>query len=613
MLAGCEAKTFLLPGLAATKRDRNLHYLKSLKEDNLLFSFHNEAGLINIGSKKTDLHWGWDSPFSQIRGTFTGHWLSAMARLYFNLKDYAVKVRADAVVSEIARCQKENGGEWAFPIPEKYLHWIKNGKHVWAPQYVCHKVMMGLLDMYRYADNQTALEVLKGCADWFYRFTDDISRKTMDDMMDFEETGGIMEYWADLYAVTKDPRHLELMRRYERPRLFDPLYEGVDVLTNMHANTTIPEIHGAARAYEVTGEARYRRIVENYWKLAVDDRGMFVTGGQTNGEIWTPPYRQASRLSERNQEHCVVYNMMRLSEYLYRWTGESKYADYYELNLYNGIFAQGYWEKSYDMLASEDNPPQRGHLTYYLPLAAGSRKLWGHETEHFWCCHCTLVQANAFYHEHIFYENEGDIYIAQFLPAELVTERNGNTVVIRQELDTQGGHNIRIEEIAGKHHQRPKCDIMHYEIKGCGEEITLRFRLPEWLNGEATLQINQEDVTYRTENGHVIITRIWNNDTVDLILPKKLNAYPLPDRPGTVAFREGPVAFAGLSAEERTLYGDTNNPESFLMPDNERVWAQWQSYYRTTGQPINFRFIPIHEIGYEEYTVYFPVENNVPH
>ena len=55
------------------------------------------------------------------------------------------------------------------------------------------------------------------------------------------------------------------------------------MLTNMHANTTIPEIHGAARAWEVTGEERWRRIVEAYWRCAVIDRGYYCTGGQTNG------------------------------------------------------------------------------------------------------------------------------------------------------------------------------------------------------------------------------------------------------------------------------------------------------------------------------------------
>ena len=101
----------------------------------------------------------------------------------------------------------------------------------------------------------------------------------------------------------------------------------------MHANTTIPEAHGAARAWEVTGDTRWRRIVEAYWRCAVTDRGYFCTGGQTCGEIWTPPFQQAAHLGDKNQEHCTVYNMMRLADYLLRWTGDVTYADYWERNL----------------------------------------------------------------------------------------------------------------------------------------------------------------------------------------------------------------------------------------------------------------------------------------
>lgn len=153
-----------------------------------------------------------------------------------------------------------------------------------------------------------ALDVLRGAAEWFIRFTDGVTRDQMSDMMDLEETGGMMELWADLYAVTGEAGHLELMRRYERPRLFDPVSRGEDILTNMHANATIPEIHGAARAYEVTGEERYRRIVENYWRLAIEERGTFATGGQTCCEIYTPIGKQAavSASTTRNIALCIT-------------------------------------------------------------------------------------------------------------------------------------------------------------------------------------------------------------------------------------------------------------------------------------------------------------------
>src|SRR5699024_11826487 len=100
---------------------------------------------------------------------------------------------------------------------------------------------------------------------------------------------GMMMFWSDLYAVTENPRHLELMHRYERPLLYEPLLRGEDVLTNMHVNMTVPEILGAARAYEVTGEERFRRIVENYWTLAVDRRGALANGRESSGEVRTAP------------------------------------------------------------------------------------------------------------------------------------------------------------------------------------------------------------------------------------------------------------------------------------------------------------------------------------
>lgn len=40
------------------------------------------------------------------------------------------KLKADLILDELAECQKDNGGQWAGPIPEKYLHWIATGKGI---------------------------------------------------------------------------------------------------------------------------------------------------------------------------------------------------------------------------------------------------------------------------------------------------------------------------------------------------------------------------------------------------------------------------------------------------------------------------------------------------
>lgn len=598
----------LAPSEFTVKRDRDIAYLLELKTENLLFAHYAEAGLNGSLNYTVNAHGGWDSPTSQIRGTFAGHWLSAAARAYQETGNAQLKARADTIVSEIGRCQERNGNGWAFPIPEKYLYSLRDGKGFWASQYVCHKNMMGLLDMYLFADNRQALDIVKGCADWFYAFSKDISRETMSDMMDWQETGGIMELWADLYAVTGDPRHLELMRRYERPRLTEPVLRGEDVLTNRHANTTIPEIHGCARAYEVTGEERFRRIVERYWDLAVTKRGAFVTGGQTSGEVWTPMGVQSSRLGDTNQEHCVVYNLIRLADYLFRWTGEAVYADYIEKNLLNGVLAQTFWRSRTRDTFCEPREPEEGIVTYYLPLGPGVHKKWGSKTGDFWCCHCTAVQANVKFGDYIYYRQGDSLCVAQYIPSDLQTDIGGETVTLEQRESPVGDDRLVLGETTLPLSVTPRYWARRFRVRGKGQTFALRFRAPQWLREEARCWVNGEEQPLFKENGWFTLSRRWDEDEIDLLLPKGITCYPLPDRPDTVAFLDGPVALAGLVERSRTLYGDRDHPEELLRLQDEREWGDWYARYTTVGQPEDIAFRPLKDIGKETYTVYFPLQ-----
>src|SRR5690606_7352993 len=69
------------------------------------------------------------------------------------------------------------------------------------------------------------------------------------------------------------------------------------------------------------------------------------------------------------------------ADWLYRRTGSTDLADFWELNQINGLFAQQH--------------PSTGMVAYFLPLAAGSTKTWGRPLEDFWCCHGTLLQAHT--------------------------------------------------------------------------------------------------------------------------------------------------------------------------------------------------------------------------
>jgi uncharacterized protein len=586
----------LLPGLFKKRFDVNWRYVFSLKTHSLLQNHYMEAGLWAPMAKPVDAHWGWESPTCQIRGQFLGHWLSAASHIYAITGDPEIKGKIDFIVSEVARCQQENGGEWAAPIPEKYFDWLGRGKVVHAPHCTVHRNMMGLYDMYAYAGSQPALEILLKWAHWFSRWSSQFTQDQFDGMLDVE-TGGMLEVWADLYGLTGDKEHYNLIKRYDRRRLFDPLLAGKDVLTNMHANTTIPEIHGAARAWEVTGEDRYRDVVEAYWRCAVTDRGYFCTGGQNNGEFWIPPNLLSTRLGDKNQEFCTVYHMMRLADYLLRWTGDAVYADYWERNLYNGSLAQQH--------------PDTGMVTYFLPMRSGSVKKWGTETDDFWCCHGTLVQAHSVYPNHIFLQKGDDLLLSQYIPCQLDWDYRGNNVSLTLAEDTHP-----------EAHRRPHCRSFALKI-ACAQplEFTIHFRLPWWINGTPELLINDEkQALTANSSSYLPVQRVWFNDTVHITLPHTVTTSPLPDLPDTVAFMEGPVVLAavlddkpgipgGQSLIENTLYYQGENPASILIPDNEREFTHWRVSYRTQNQAQNCRFIPLYEIRDESYAVYFPIRN----
>lgn len=611
----------LSAGPLAARFELNKQYVLSLTNENLLRNFYLEAGLWSYSGNggttsatTTSMdgpehwHWGWESPTCELRGHMMGHWLSAAAHIYGQTGDLLVKAKADYIVQELARCQEAGGGQWLAAFPESYMHRIANGKWVWAPHYTIHKLLMGLFDMYAIGQNNQALDLMLGLASWFYRYTGQFSREQLDDLLDLE-TGGMLEVWADLYEVTRDEKHLELMHRYDRRRFFDALLTGKDVLTNKHANTQIPEILGAARAWEVTGEQRFREVVEAFWKCAVTERGYYCTGAGDDAELWVPSGNMAERMGV-GQEHCVNYNMMRLAHVLLKWTGEPQYADYWERRFYNGVLAHQHGDT--------------GMISYFLGIGAGSHKKWGSPTQHFWCCHGTLVQANASYEQQIFLADKQGVAVCQWLPAQVNMKLGDAVVNISLKQDGQYGvYPLNGWSVTGmtaitKMDMPPiplhRPDRFMYRLTVCCDrsaEFTLKLRVPDWVKDEPVICVNGVRISEPVRpQSFIEIRKMWSNeDIVQIEFPKALKAEQLPGTEDLVAFMDGPIVLAGLIEHEQRLVGDPKLPETMLVADRERNHSWWNvGYYRTKGQEKGIRFIPLYEIKDETYTVYFPVQ-----
>ena len=590
----------LLNSLFSQRYELNRKYMLSLDNNKLLQNFYYEAGIsksgnitVNKDGNYQDFYWGWESPSNQLRGHFLGHWLSAAAYMYAETGDPVIKNKADQIIDELAICQKNNGGEWVGSIPEKYLYLMAKGEQIWSPQYTLHKTLMGLYDMYDKAGSKKALEIADKFADWFHRWTGEMIANNNISAIYGGETSGMLEIWADLYEATHKQKYIDLMERYGNPQLFQSLMNGEDALTCEHANASIPWSHGAAKTYEVTGNSYWKDVTLSFWKNAVTDRGYYCTGGQNAGEFWIPKNKLPQFMGENNQEHCTVYNMIRTADYLYRWTGDVKYADYIERNIYNGLLAQQH--------------PVTGMVAYFLPMASGylkgGEKGWGHPTMDFYCCHGSLVQAQTRYLEYIYYQSNKGIIISQYIPSELQWEKDGTKVSLKQDF---AAHKFSRDYSVN----RWKMDIEINSEKPV--TFDLQLRLPWWLKQKAIIFVNGKQENVNTINGYFTIKREWNNDKISVEFPSEIYAEPLPDSKNVVAYMEGPVVLAGVCDNEVELQCNPKKPELVLSREYNQEYKEirWtQSHYKTTGQKNNIRFVPLYEIGDEHYSIYFPLKS----
>jgi DUF1680 family protein len=141
----------------------------------------------------------------------------------------------------------------------------------------------------------------------------------------------------------------------------------------------------------------------------------------------------------------------------------------------------------------------------------------------------------------------------------------------------------------------------------------LQLRLPWWLAAEPIIEINGERLGVPYEpSSFFSIRRTWQQERLTVTFPKTIQSVPLPDAPEMVAFLDGPVVLAGLTADAPQLSGNKDQPETFLIPHYERPWPweeQWlHGGYQTRHQQQHFFFIPLCDVCDERYTVYFPIQ-----
>jgi uncharacterized protein len=580
----------LRSGYLKEMQERNRIYLYMLPNDRLAHSFRLTAGKPSMAQPLG----GWEAPDCELRGHLAGgHYLSACALMYASTGDESLRLKAEALVGMLAECQQPNGYLGAYP--ENFYDRLMNHEHVWAPFYTYHKIMAGHLDMYVHCGSPTALQTAERMAGWAIKWVAPLSDEELAKVQ-MVEHGGMNEVMFNLYAITGEKKYLDAGYRFEHKRFFEPLAAQQDKLAGLHSNTNIPKVVGAARGYELTGDARYKGIAEYFWHTVAEHHSFAPGGTSNNNEGWSEPDTAGSHMASGGQECCCSYNMLKLTRHLFGWQPDARWMDYYEKLLWN-------------VRAGTQN--EDALLMYYVPTVPGGWKTFGDPYESNLCCTGTGAEEYAKLVDTIFFEDNTSIYVNQFVAAEA----NWSAKQVRLVQET----NFPEEERTTIHVHAAQPTA-----------FALKVRAPHWAPGIAVSLNGQPVQAKKGSDGYLLIERTWKQgDSIAVELPMSLRQEAVPGSPELASLAYGPltlVACMGREGLSRDMIDAGQGPDMDRLPPlplprfragaqsgDQPAWIKKDAgadlVFQTVEQSKNFTLKPLYRVLDERYSVYWQKES----
>ncbi|MDV9173579.1 glycoside hydrolase family 127 protein [Streptomyces sp. W16] len=558
---------------------RNSAYLRFVDTDRLLHTFRTNVRLPSNAQPCG----GWEGPDVELRGHSTGHLLSGLALAYANTGDTVLRDKGSTLVAELAKCQAASPAAgfrtgYLSAFPESFFDRLEAGTGVWAPYYTIHKIMAGLVEQYRLAGNEQALDVVLRQARWVDARTAGLSYERMQRVLE-TEFGGMNDVLADLHALTGNATWLDVAERFTHARVFDPLSRNEDRLAGLHANTQIPKMVGALRLWEEGLPERYRTIAANFWEI-VTGHHSYVIGGNSNGEAFHEPDVVAGQLSDNTCENCNSYNMLKLTRLLHFHTPDRvELLDFYERALFN------------QLLGEQDPDSEHGFNIYYTGLAPGSSKrqpsfmgadpdVYSTDYDNFSCDHGTGMETQAKFADTIYTHDEHGLLVNLFVPSQVVWRERG--ITWRQTTGFPDRSTTTLTVTAGRAaHQ-------------------LRVRVPSWASG-ARATLNGRVLPDRPKPGTwLTLERTWRaGDRVEVSLPMRTVVEPTPDDPDVRAVLHGPMVLAGA-------LGDRADPWlSRLDADSVQQESSDPLRFTARADGADVTLLPIARVHHQHYSVYW--------
>ena len=352
-------------------------------------------------------------------GEHVGKWLHAATLAWAYSGDEALRRKLDSVAAALIATQEPDGYLGTYAPGKRFGLYDGADWDVWSHKYN----LIGLLTYYRYTGNRSALEASRKIGDLliatFPAKKSILAAGTHLGMAATSTLGPVVE----LYRLTGDARYLEfaryIVRAYEEtggPNILRSLLAPggkVDHIANGKAYEMLSNLVGLGELYQVTGDPRLLRALENAWTDITQNR-LYLTGTASIRELFGADHELPNGEEAHLGETCVTVTWLQFNALLLAQTGETKYGDEIERSLYN-------------QLTAAQNP--RGDDWCYYTALEGVK----HYDSGISCCHSSGPRGLALAPTLAYLEAGDAIYVSTLETSRAQFTMNGYPVEIRQE------------------------------------------------------------------------------------------------------------------------------------------------------------------------------------
>ena len=444
-------------------------------------------------------------------GSTFGQWVSALARSY--AIDRTPKTR-DKIFRLNRLYAKTIGGDF-----------YENTRF---PAYTYDKLVCGLIDSHKYAEDPDALKILDATTK---AAMPHLPPKAVEHGQHWRTNPDVSYTWDESYTM---PENLFLAfhrgggdgyRALGVQYLNEPFYErlaaGQNDLAGRHAYSHVNCLCSAMQAYLTLGDEKYLRAAKNGFDMVLAQS--FATGG------WGPDeqlrktdspdvYDSLTKTHSSFETPCGSYAHFKLTRYLLRVTRDPRYGDSMERVMYNTVLGS--------MPLQMD-----GRAFYYSDYSFSARKVY--HAQRWPCCSGTLPQVAADYRISAYFRDGRDVFVNLYVPS-----------TVRW---TQGGTQIALTQKS----QYPFESHVQFEVKTSQPaEFAISLRIPAWAAGASVAVNGQREAA--AAGSFARLARDWKNgDRIEVELPMTTRLEAIDARhPDVAALMMGPlVLFAATDSE----------------------------------------------------------------